>query len=106
MEERLYYRMSYFKRGEDYIYRKLPIYCPITSIRGQALYWFNCAIEQLNKRDNIVFDKIDVTEYDYRCRIRRVGYVETNLRHIEGRYVKEANHYLLELECYSFNPNE
>lgn len=106
MEEKLYYRMTYFHKWEDGIYRKLPIYSPITDNRNEAVKWFKSAVATLDKEDNITLGEIEDCKFDYHCRIKRVNMIKSTLVHRDGSYKTIYNHYLLELECYSFNPNE
>lgn len=106
MKEKLYYRMAYYQKWEDGMYRKLPIYSPVTDNRYEAVKWFKEAIANLDKSDNITFGEVENCEYDYRCRIKRVNMTKGTFIHRDGLYKTIYDHYLIELECFHFNPNE
>lgn len=94
-----YYRIGYCYENEDGIYYHLPIEGEVTTDRNVAEQWFENVLRQYTERHwcykvgNVV-----EREYDYLCYVKQVHVVCNEPAYIKGDY-------LIELQCYTHNPN-
>lgn len=94
-----YYQIGYCYKNTDGLFEHLPIHGEVTTDKAVAEKWFDNAVRQCRERDYCykvvsVMDK----ELDYMCYIKQAHIVCEEAAYLQGEY-------LIELNCYTHNPN-
>ena len=94
-----YYTIGYYYKNSEGIYEHLPIMGAVTTDRDVAEKWFADTLRQYTER-HWCYKVSDVREreLDYACYIKQVHVVCDEPAYLKGEY-------LVELQCYTHNPN-
>lgn len=94
-----YYRIGYYKRNSEGIYEHLPIMGEVTTEREVAEKWFANVLRQYKERPwSYNVSEVTEREYDYACYVKQAHVICDEAGHLEGEY-------LIEIQCYTHNPN-
>lgn len=94
-----YYRIGYYYKNNNGIYEHLPIMGEVTTDKAVAEKWFDLAVRQYKERTwAYKVSEVRERELDYACYIKQVHIVCEDAGHLHGEY-------LVELQCYTHNPN-
>jgi len=94
-----YYRIGYYCKNNDGVYTHLPIMGEVTTDKAVAEQWFEDAVRQYKQRDYCYkVSEVRERKLDWACYIKQVHVVCEEAGYLHGEY-------LVELQCYTHNPN-